>query len=345
MPRPAIELDVYRTEIERRIANKDTQGQIRRWLASRGVRISKNTLSTRVVAWEASRRTRTAASDPSLIAAVEQEFFTTHHDDQTIADAITAQGLSTTRNQVEEIRLSQGWRRRHRGNAVAEARAETFARVQAALQEGACRCYGRRFLQSYLRLNGHIAREDDVRDALAHFDPQGTEARRRGPSRRQPGGEFIVPGPDFLWSIDGHDKFRNYGIGIYAGVDVYSRRIQWIYVGNSNRRQLSILHQMVSIVEGRNRCPSFWRSDRGKEVLLLADAHYSFFRKHREAQGASPEEIDSLRFRDCYMFGTSTANIKIESTWMRMIRSQTRPWLVSSVAGGLPFPSHLCAIK
>ena len=50
-----------------------------------------------------------------------------------------------------------------------------------------------------------------------------------------------------------------------------------------------------------------WRSDRGKEVLLLADAHYSFFRKHKEAQGASPEEIDSLRFRDCYMFGTSTS--------------------------------------
>jgi hypothetical protein len=89
---------------------------------------------------------------------------------------------------------------------------------------------------------------------------------------------------------------------------------------------------MVSIVESQNRCPSFWRSDRGKEVLLLADAHYSFFRKHKEAQGASPEEIDSLRFRDCYMFGTSTANVKIESTWMRMIRSQTKPWLVNSLS-------------
>src|SRR3954470_13676127 len=151
MPRPAIDLDVYRTEIERRIANKDTQAQIRRWLASQGVQVSKNTLSTRVVAWEASRRTRTVASDPSLLAAIEQEFFTTHHDDQTFADTITAQGLSTTRNQVEEVRLTQGWRRRHRGDAVAEARAETFARVQTALQEGTCRCYGRGFLQSYLR--------------------------------------------------------------------------------------------------------------------------------------------------------------------------------------------------
>jgi hypothetical protein len=31
------------------------------------------------------------------------------------------------------------------------------------------------------------------------------------------------------------------------------------------------------------------------------------------------------------MFGTSTANIKIESVWMRMLGSQTRPWLVSSI--------------
>ncbi len=188
------------TEIERRIANKETQAQIRGWLASQGVQISKNTLSTRVVAWEASRSTRTAASEPALLAAIEQEFFTTHHDDQAIADAITTQGLPTTRNQVEEVRLAHGWRRRHYGDAVAEARAETFARVQAALQEGTCRCYGRGLLQSYLRLSGYIAREDDVRDALAHFDPQGTKARRRGPSRRHPGGEFIVPGPDFLWS-------------------------------------------------------------------------------------------------------------------------------------------------
>jgi hypothetical protein len=62
-----------------------------------------------VVAWETSSRTRTAASEPALLAAIEQEFFTTHHDDQAIADAITAQGLSTTRNQVEEVRLAHGW--------------------------------------------------------------------------------------------------------------------------------------------------------------------------------------------------------------------------------------------
>ena len=42
------------------------------------------------------------------------------------------------------------------------------------------------------------------------------------------GGEFIVRGPDWLWCIYGRDKFRNYGIGIYAAVDVFSRKILWM---------------------------------------------------------------------------------------------------------------------
>src|SRR5271154_4826300 len=49
--------------------------------------------------------------------------------------------------------------------------------------------------------------------------------------RVQKGGEFVTPGPDFLWYCEGHNKFRNYGIEIYAGVDAYSRRILWVYVG------------------------------------------------------------------------------------------------------------------
>ena len=188
-------------------------------------------------------------------------------------------------------------------------------------------------MRTYLRVaHHHHAREDDVRDALAMLDAAGTTSRRKGPNRRHKGGEFITPGPDWLWCCDGHDKFRNYGIGIYACVDAYSRRIQWCYVGNSNRRAVSILRQAATAIKEYGRCPSFWRSDRGKEVLLLADAQYSFFLLHKKAEagGLTPEEEDSLKFRDCYMFGTSTANVKIESTWMRMILHQTRPWLVSS---------------
>jgi hypothetical protein len=69
MPRPRINLDTFRDEIERRIVDKHTQNQIRRWLASQGVAVSENTLSARCLEWEATRRTKTA-----LVAAGSASF-------------------------------------------------------------------------------------------------------------------------------------------------------------------------------------------------------------------------------------------------------------------------------
>jgi hypothetical protein len=103
MPCPPIDLDPFRNEIEQRLSRHHTQAQIRTWLAGRGIQISKNTLSARVIAWEASRHSRTEDSNPALLAAIQSEFFTTHHDDQEIAQAITAQGLHTTPNQIKRI--------------------------------------------------------------------------------------------------------------------------------------------------------------------------------------------------------------------------------------------------
>jgi hypothetical protein len=101
MPRPRHELDEYRDEIERRIANRQTQNQILSWLASQQFYTSKNTLSSRCVAWAACRRTTTAASE-DLVSAIDMAYHTTNHSDNTIAENITAQGIPTTMNQVKE---------------------------------------------------------------------------------------------------------------------------------------------------------------------------------------------------------------------------------------------------
>jgi hypothetical protein len=230
------------------------------WLAAKGVQISKNTLSTRVIEWQG-KATNTASKDPTLVSAVSTAFHTTLHDDQTIADNITASGTSTTHRQVKRIRLAQGLRRRRDGND--QLRTRSFGLVESALHQGVVRCYGRELLRTHLRVAyQHHAREDDVRDALAHLDSTGTASRRKGADKGRKGGEYITPGPDWLWCCDGHDKFRNFGIEIYACVDAYSRRIQWCYVGNSNRRAVSILRQVATTIRTYNRCPSFFRSDR-----------------------------------------------------------------------------------
>ena len=90
-------------------------------------------------------------------------------------------------------------------------------------------------------------------------------------------------------------------------------------MGNSNRQAVSILRQMVITIEAYDRCPFFFRLDRDKKMLLLADAQYSFYVLDQKANGSCPEDKDFLRLRKCYMFGTSTVNVRIENTWMRMI--------------------------
>ena len=48
----------------------------------------------------------------------------------------------------------------------------------------------------------------------------------------------MVPGPNFIWHIDGYDKLKPYGFCIHGAVDGYSRRILWLEVGPSNNREL-----------------------------------------------------------------------------------------------------------
>jgi len=82
MPRPRKSLDQFRAQIELRVASGQTHKEIRSWLATQGVRVSKNTLSTRCVAWSAISRSGTTVSEPTLVTAVETAFHTTQHDDE-----------------------------------------------------------------------------------------------------------------------------------------------------------------------------------------------------------------------------------------------------------------------
>jgi hypothetical protein len=56
---------------------------------------------------------------------------------------------------------------------------------------------------------------------------------------------------------------------------------------------------------------------------MVADAQYSFYCAYRLAQGVPQEAVYELPLRNCHLFGTSTANIKIESFWRTLIKSQT----------------------
>jgi hypothetical protein len=64
---------------------------------------------------------------------------------------------------------------------------------------------------------------DSLFSIVKQLDPVGLERRTRDLNRKK--GEYIVPSPDFIWSIDGHDKLSQWGFQIYACIDAYSRNI------------------------------------------------------------------------------------------------------------------------
>jgi hypothetical protein len=116
-------------------------------------------------------------------------------------------------------------------------------------------------------------------------------------------GEYIVPGPNFLWSVDGYCKLAPYGIEVYGAIDAYSRYIIWIYVGISGRTAISVLQQYLTTIQMLKQHPRFIRSDHGGETVILAQAHYLLQRT------ADP----AIQLKDCYIYGASTTNQRIES--------------------------------
>ena len=88
-------------------------------------------------------------------------------------------------------------------------------------------------------------------------------------------GEYIVPGPNFVWSIDGYLKLELYGIEIYTGIDTYSRYIIWIYVGITARTGVSVLKQFLNTLEITGTQSQIIQSDRGAETVLLAEAYHA----------------------------------------------------------------------
>jgi hypothetical protein len=132
-------------------------------------------------------------------------------------------------------------------------------------------------------------------------DPDGNELRRRSTLRKW--GQFIVKGPNRVWSIDWRDKLSRFGFEIYGCIDAYSRYIIWCYVGHSNRTQISVCKQYLETVCTMGKFPKLIRSDMGRELALLCASHLSLRRTDKP----------DLPFLKADIFGTSTKNQPIEA--------------------------------
>lgn len=144
---------------------------------------------------------------------------------------------------------------------------------------------------------------------------------RRSSKIKNHRGSYQVPGPNYVWSIDGHCKLDFFGFEVYAGIDAYSRYVPWTYVGVSAKTKLSVLAQFLQVLLCVGFQPVVLRSDRGTETTLVADAF------HTLSKGHALRSID-LKFEECFWYGTSTANQRIEAWWNQLTKGQLQIWRV-----------------
>ena len=318
------DFDAFRATIEESVINGATNDEIVASLGRQGLQTSTRSLKRQLQAWDIRRQSR--APTDELAEAVNWLFHHTLLNDVAIAERIkTDYDLFTTARQVKSIRLMFGWLR-HREGAGKTAQAQATVSHVLTHLTGPGRAFGARWFVTYLRQLGIRVRRDDVAGALRQLNPEAVILRC--PLLRKPRLEnYTTSGPNFLWCLDGHDKISQYGIEIYAAIDAYSRKIIWYYCGNSNRTAVSILSQYLRATRSLGLCPRFLRTDKGTETVLLADCHFSFFVKAAYNDNWEEEEIQQVRLSDCYWYGPSTRNIRIEGLWRQQRQQTTGPWL------------------
>jgi hypothetical protein len=93
-------------------------------------------------------------------------------------------------------------------------------------------------------------------------------------------------------------------IKIYGYIDVYSRKIIWIFMDFFTRTQVSIMSQFFIKLEKLNVMLQIIRSDRGVKIDIIINA---FFTLQRDV------ERPQLNLNEYYYFEKSIKNIRIKS--------------------------------
>ena len=281
------------------------------------INVTTRTLKRRFQKWELRRRLPTYVADAAK-KRIQVLFFDVGLEDQDMLTVLHKEGFNIGKYTLVRLRFELGLRRRVRGvQQCQEADQLIRGLVAQELEKGVIDGYGRRYLHTHFRQRGIIVARDRLFEAYRTMNYEAVERRKRDLQRHR--GEYLVPGPNFVWSIDGYCKLRPYGVEIYACINAYSRYIVWIYIGISASTAVSCVHQFLGTLEEVKIQPRFVRSDRGTETTMLADAHY---------QLQTSYEPD-LEFQDCYLYGTSTANQRIEAWWQQLLKGLIFRWRVS----------------
>ena len=111
---------------------------------------------------------------------------------------------------------------------------------------------GYRTVWHTLEMEGIRIPQKFVQKFLKEIDPAGCERRRQHSIRRR---QYVNPGPDFAWHIDGYDKLKPWGFPIHGAIDGYSRKILWLKVARTNNSSDMVRSFYLQTVGRLGSCP------------------------------------------------------------------------------------------
>ena len=173
--------------------------------------------------------------------------------------------------------------------------------IQKHLRESG-QCLGYKAMYRRLQKEGLIVGRDQVRFMLKGLDIQGVNDRARRRLKRR---QYVNPGPNFVWHIDGYDKLKPYGFAIHGAIDGFSRRVIWLQVGVTNNDPKVIMSYFIDAVRKLQCIPTIIRSDHGTENGLVEDLQI----------GLRSQFNDTFCGRKSFRKGKSSSNQRIERWW------------------------------
>ncbi|XP_028394479.1 uncharacterized protein LOC114518673 [Dendronephthya gigantea] len=151
-----------------------------------------------------------------------------------------------------------------------------------------------------------------VHNLMFELDTKGLARRAPGAKKKKPKGDFVTPGPNWTYSMDGHDKmmeFQNstFPIAIYGCLDTASRKLIWLKVWTTNSNPIFIGKWYLQSLLESSVLPNYIRIDKGTETTTMSTIHAYL----RSQQGDLEEPADSI------LFGPSPSN-QIERWWKEL---------------------------
>ena len=188
----------------------------------------------------------------------------------------TVHAISLSCRTIRRILKALGRARHQPTSRETLATAVNFTQQQ--LQQSG-QCLGYRALWKRLQANKINLSQKKTLEMLRLMDGDGVAQRKRKCVRRR---EYINPGPNFVWHMDGYDKLKPYGFPIHGAIDGFSRRVLWLEVGCTNNNPIVVAKFFCKAAIENSMLPCVVRADRGTENVHVQKIQVYFRSEHED---------------------------------------------------------------